>query len=330
MRKGEKLALSEFNIIKKYLAPLAGPGAPAFSLSNDAAQYSPPPDKDLVFTKDTLVADVHFFSNDNPSLIAQKALRVNLSDLASMAAEPVGYLLSLALPKQNFDREKWVEKFAKGLKKDQDQYGWKLWGGDTVSTAGPITISVTAVGLVKKGLTICRSTAKPGDAIYVSGTLGDAAAGLEIIKQNFDKFEYKDLINSYYLPQPRLKIASELAKLVTSMMDISDGLLGDLHHICKSSSVGAEVFAKNIPISTALNNFLKTKKKYINLTLSGGDDYELLFTLPYENEDKIANISNENGILLTKIGNITSGKKIKLLGADGNEINAEIKGYRHF
>ena len=250
--------------------------------------------------------------------------------MASKAAEPEGYLLSLALPKLNFNHEEWIKKFASGLKEDQDQYCWKLWGGDTVATTGPITISVTAVGLVKKGRLISRSTAKPGDSIYVSGTLGDAAAGLEVIKENFDRFKYKDLIKRYYLPQPRLKLAIELAELVTSMMDISDGLLGDLGHICKSSSVGAEIFANNIPISLALNNLFKTRSDYKKLKWIGGDDYELLFTLPYESEDKIDEISKRNGILLTKIGNITTSKKIKLLGADRKEIETEREGYRHF
>ena len=179
--KDQKLTAYEFELIKKYFAPLAGTGAPAYSLRNDAAQYTPPPGKDLVFTKDTLVADIHFFANDNPSLVAQKALGVNLSDLASMAAEPVGYLLSLALPKQNFEREKWGAGVADGLKNNQDKYRWQLWGGDTVSTTGPITISVTAIGLVNQGRIVSRSTANPGDDIYVNTLPENDLTGAECL-----------------------------------------------------------------------------------------------------------------------------------------------------
>lgn len=276
------------------------------------------------------MADIHFFANDNPSLVAQKALGVNLSDLASMAAEPVGYLLSLALPKQNFEREKWVASFADGLKNNQDKYRWQLWGGDTVSTTGPITISVTAIGLVNQGRIVSRSTANPGDDIYVSGSLGDAAAGLEVIKKNLDPHKYRYLIDRYHLPQPRLKLASKLAELATSMMDISDGLLGDLSHICENSVVGAEVFAKKIPISTPFGNLLETKNEYSHLAWNGGDDYELLFTASLENGDQISKLSKKLGIELTKIGEITDGQNIRLLGDDGAEIDTKSKGYRHF
>ena len=262
--------------------------------------------------------------------MAEKALRVNLSDLASMAAEPVGYLLSLALPKHDFDRENWVKEFSTGLQENQSRFNWRLWGGDTVSTTGPITISVTAIGLVEQGKVISRSTAKSGDSIYVSGTLGDAAGGLEVIRQDLNADKYQYLVDRYYVPQPRLELANALSELVTSMMDISDGLLGDLGHICENSSVGADVFSQKIPLSASFGNLLETKGQYSHLPWSGGDDYELLFTLSQEDDDQMLALSKKLNVKLTKIGKITDGQNIRLLDGDGAEIDSKSKGYSHF
>ncbi|MBL4603877.1 MAG: thiamine-phosphate kinase [Emcibacteraceae bacterium] len=309
---------------------MSGKGAPAFSLSNDAAIYSPEQNKELIFTKDTLVAGVHFFENDDPFLVAQKSLRVNLSDLASMGAQPLGYLLSLSLPKKNFDIEKWLAAFSAGLKQDQERYNWKLWGGDTVSTSGPVTISVTAIGQTDKGVNISRSGAKVGDDIYVSGTLGDAAGGLVVLQDDLDRTLYDELINRYYLPEPRLKLGRALTEIITSMMDVSDGLMGDISHICENSGVGAILNLEKIPSSQVFGNLLATNKAYSRLAWSGGDDYELLFTAPKNKNAVIKNLSDELGIKLTKIGEITKALQIKLLDDDGSEITQTKKGFRHF
>lgn len=309
---------------------MAGDGAPAYGLTNDAAVFSPDPKKDIVFTKDALVAGVHFFENDPPDLIAQKALRVNLSDLASMGADPVGYLLALALPKSMRDIDTWVSKFASGLMNDQVKYKCKLWGGDTVSTDGPITISITAIGQVNKGVNPSRSGAQIGDDVYVSGNLGDAAGGLAVLKDELDPEKHDDLIRSYYLPEPRLKLGRELASLVTSMMDISDGLIGDLSHICKNSAVGAEINLNKIPISSPLSNLLETKNVYDHVVWNGGDDYELLFTARENDDDTLRCLSDQFGIKLSKIGKITAGNRVTLLNDEGNELETELKGFRHF
>ncbi|MDG1438626.1 MAG: thiamine-phosphate kinase, partial [Emcibacteraceae bacterium] len=186
--------------MEKYFAPLTPSGAPAFSLKNDAAVLSCSPGKDLVFTKDALVAGVHFFQDDDPANIAERALRSNLSDLAAMGAEPLGYLLSIALPTNDFDIDKWLKAFTDGLAANQQLFRWSLWGGDTVSTPGPITISVTAIGETKTGKHLVRNGAKAGDGIYVSGTLGDAAIALEIINGRLvcDDAEY--FLNRFYKP----------------------------------------------------------------------------------------------------------------------------------
>ena len=309
---------------------MAGDGAPAYALSNDAAIFSPDPKKDLVFTKDALIAGVHFFENDPPDLIAQKALRVNLSDLASMGADPQGFLLALALPKNMQDKDAWVKDFAIGLRNDQTRYKCKLWGGDTVSTDGPIVISITAIGQVNKGVNPSRSGAKHGDDIYVSGTLGNAAAGLLVIKDELDQERYSDLVNSYHLPEPRLKLGQELVGFTTSLMDVSDGLIGDLSHICRNSKVGAEINLSKIPKSLALGNLLETKNVYGHVVWGGGDDYELLFTAHKNDADNIRNLSDRLGLKLTKIGKVTQGDRVILLDDEANEVETDLKGFRHF
>ena len=325
-----KLTTSEFDLIEKYFTPLTGEYAPAFSLNNDAAVFTPNSNMDMVITKDALVADVHFFSTDDPALIAERALRTNLSDLAAMGAEPKGYFLSLALPNQGLDIEKWLSAFCIGLVNNQKLFKWSLWGGDTVSTSGPITISVTAIGETEKGKHLTRSNANIGDGIYVSGTLGDAAAAVKVIKENL-QFEGRDFIlNRFYKPFPRLKLGKSLVNLASSALDISDGLLGDLSHICKNSVVGARIYQSKIPISSAFSNLLETKPEYNNLSLTGGDDYELLFTVPPENEKSLANLPKCQYHDITKIGEVIAEQKIVLLDERQTEITTYKKGYRHF
>ena len=276
------------------------------------------------------MAGIHFFESDDPKLVVQKALRVNLSDLAAMAAEPLGYLLGLSLPPAPFDCETWLDAFACGLKINQQEYNWMLWGGDTVSTSGPVTISITAIGETDKGKSLSRSGAKVGDDIYVSGTLGDGAGGLMVLRNNLDSEKYSHLVSRYHLPEPRLKLGKCLSGLATSAMDISDGLMGDISHICENSAVGAKLFIKKIPISSSLSNFLETKQAYSHLVWSGGDDYELLFTVAQKERKIIAGLSLELGIKLTNIGEITAGNEAVLLNDAGSKINTDKSGYCHF
>lgn len=277
-----------------------------------------------------MVGGIHFFENDDPYLIAKKALRVNLSDLASMGAEPLGYLLGIALPNKNFDPDKWLSPFVDGLKDDQERYQLKLWGGDTVSTTGPVTVSVTAIGQTENTVCLSRSGAKIGDNIYVSGTLGDAAAGLVVLREKMDQEKFEYLIKRYHLPEPRIKLGRALLEIATSMLDISDGLLGDISHICRHSNIGAEIESKKIPVSSALGNLLATKADYSSLTWSGGDDYELLFTTSPSNDHVIKKLSGQLGIKLTKIGKITEGHKVTILDGEGVEIKFNKRGFSHF
>ncbi|MDG1858338.1 MAG: thiamine-phosphate kinase, partial [Emcibacteraceae bacterium] len=248
--------------MEKYFAPLTTSGAPGFSLKNDAAVLPSSPGKDLVFTKDALVADVHFFSDDAPQDIAERALRLNLSDLAAMGAEPLGYLLSIALPKTGLNIDQWLKEFTEGLATNQKKFRWNLWGGDTVSTSGPITISITAIGETAVGKHLTRNGAQVGDGIYVSGTLGDAAVAVEILKNGLECNGKEHFLNRFYKPMPRLKLGKALCDIASAALDVSDGLIGDLSHICKHSCVGAHVYKENIPLSDTFSNLLETKDQY--------------------------------------------------------------------
>lgn len=322
----------EFDLISRYLAPLSGLGA--YGLTDDAAVLTPPEGKDLVFTKDALIAGVHFFADDPPDLIARKAMRVNLSDLAAMGAEPLGYLLALAFPKDMANIDGWMAKFSRGLKRDQEEFGWSLYGGDTVSTSGPLMISLTAIGIVGRGQALKRSGAKPGDHIYVSGTLGDAAFGLKCLKDEFAATKTsvtKPLIDRYHLPRPRLGLGQRLSAIATSTMDISDGLAGDLRHICALSGFGAEIEAELIPLSDEVGKLLESFPAYKNLIWNGGDDYELLFTAPKDMDDRIEKIARDLDLALTKIGHITIEKNVTIKGGDGiNLLQDDDQGFRHF
>lgn len=319
----------EFDLIARYFAPLASQGPPAFGLTDDAAVLTPPAGRDLVFTKDALVADIHFFADDPADSIARKALRVNLSDLAAMGAAPLGYLLALALPKNMENIEKWVGKFCGGLRRDQDGFGWSLFGGDTVSTNGPLMVSVTAIGTVEPGRALPRAGARVGDDIYVSGCLGDAALGLKCLKGDIparDKF----LEQRYYLPEPRLGLGQRLAGLATAVMDISDGLAGDIRHICDLSGLGAEISLDLIPLSEAAGKILESFPAYKDLIWAGGDDYELLFTAAGQAREDIKNLADQVDLPLTRIGYMTAEKAITLKDKNGKNLMEKNQGFRHF
>ncbi len=291
---------------------------------------TPKADHDLVLTKDALVANVHFRDRDPAQLIAQKAMRVNLSDLAAMGARPIGYLLALALPGDMENIDAWVEDFSNGLKKGQAAFDWSLLGGDTVSTGGPLSLSLTAIGEVKRGRALRRDGAKAGDGIYVSGTLGDAALGLKCLAGEITPGD-KTLIDRYHLPRPRLALGQMLHGVASAALDISDGLAGDIRHICAASGLGAEIEEKLIPLSAAAGKLLESNPGYKSLIWNGGDDYELLFTAPDHMAGKIRKISDALELRLTKIGRMTTDGTIAIQDDKGvNLLAGGHQGYRHF
>lgn len=328
MPKGK--ALGEFALIEQIFAPLAQTYPLAFGLTDDAAVLKPRPGRDLVVTKDVVVAGVHFLADDPADLVARKALRVNLSDLAAKGAKPIGYLLGAVLPRH--PDIKWLKRFAKGLAEDQKAYGISLIGGDTVSTPGPLTVSITAIGDIPKGSYLRRSAAKAGDDIYVTGTIGDAALGLGILKGEIDArgTVRAHLVDRYRLPQPRLTVGPGLLKIAHACLDVSDGLVADLGHICDTSRLGAEIEAEAVPLSSAARAILEQHPRLFNRLLTGGDDYELLFTAPRGRARAIAALHKRAELGITRIGRMIDGSGVQVLGANGRSVTIRRGGYAHF
>jgi thiamine-monophosphate kinase len=319
------MAEGEFAFIARRLRPLASaPGA--LQLVDDAALHDPRPGTQLVLTKDAMVAGVHFLDGDPPDQIAQKLLRVNLSDLAAMGADPIGYLLALVRPKQIEDA--WLGAFCDGLAADNATFAISVLGGDTVSTPGPMTLSLTAIGDVPEGQALLRSGAKAGDDIWVSGTLGDAALGLAVLQEKLEVAEPARayLIERYRLPRPRLALGQALRGLAHAAIDISDGLLADLGHVAETSELGAEVRADLMPLSEAARNLPGAQEA----ALGGGDDYELLFTAPTSRRAAIERLTAALDLPLTRIGCMQIGTGIRVIDADGAEVKAARTGWQHF
>jgi thiamine-monophosphate kinase len=320
------VALGEFAFIAQHLRPLAAGSPGALDLLDDAALLDPPQGAELVLTTDAMVASVHFLADDPPAQIAQKLLRVNLSDLAAMGAAPLGYLLALARAKDT--AEAWLAEFCRGLAADQAEFAIALLGGDTVSTPGPLTFSLTAIGQVPKGQALRRSTARPGDDIWVSGTLGDGALGLKLLRGELEASPEAraHLIGRYRLPCPRPALGQALRGIASAALDVSDGLLADLGHILETSHVGAEIRAEALPLSPAARALPGVRQA----ALAGGDDYELLFTAAPERRPRIEALSRELTLPLTRIGRIEAASGLRALDEDGREISTGQTGWQHF
>jgi thiamine-monophosphate kinase len=319
----------EFELIRRYFAPLAGPGS--LKLTDDTAVVDLQPGRSLVATTDTVIAGVHFLADDPPDLIARKALRVNLSDLASMGAEPLGYLLVTALP-AGID-ENWVAQFSRGLAQDQAEFSISLLGGDTAFTPGPLSLTITALGQVERGKALLRSGAKPGDRVYLSGTIGDSAFGLKLAKGEpltLSPSEKSSLLDRYRLPQPRLGLGRRLIGVASAAMDVSDGFAADLGHICQASRVGALVEAAKMPVSPALRSVLEVGEASLVEVATGGDDYELLFTAPAAVELLLGRIATELALPLTAVGEIRREPGVIVLDQNGRAVELGPGGYRHF
>ncbi len=268
---------AEFSLIARHFRPLAGPGA--LDLTDDAAVLTPPPGRQLVLTADAMVAGVHFLPDDPPDLVGRKLLRVNLSDLAAKGAEPLGYLMTVSTPRDT--PEAWFAGFAAGLAQDQAAYGVTLLGGDTTSTPGPISLSLTIIGHVAPDTAVHRFGAQAGDEIWVTGTIGDGALGLAVAQGRLvDPTGF--LLDRYRLPQPRVGFA--LAGIASAGMDVSDGLVQDLGHICRASGLSADVFAGKVPLSDAAR---AAGPDWLVTCLTGGDDYELLLAVPPARSDTL-------------------------------------------
>lgn len=321
----------EFALIARHFAPLSRGVPGAYDLTDDAAWIRAEPGLDWVVKTDAIVAGVHFLPDDPPDLVARKALRVNLSDLAAKGAVPRFYMLDAVLPKDI--EEAWIAGFASGLAADQAEYGVQLIGGDTTSTPGALTLAVMALGQVESGCMLRRGTARDGDDVYVSGTLGDASLGLLALRGGLTRLSPASrdfLAGRYRLPQPRVTLGPALLGLASAAMDVSDGLVADLGHICETSGLGAVIEEASVPLSPAVGEALREHPALMETVLTGGDDYEILFTVPQAAREKVAELASRLGLKLTRVGAMRSDGAVKVLREDGSERALDSAGWQHF
>jgi thiamine-monophosphate kinase len=327
MPSGEERIIDLFRPLARH------PGA--FGLIDDCAAITPLPGADLVLKADAIVGGVHFFPDDPAGDVARKALRVNLSDLAAKGAKPVGFLLSLALPTDT--AASWIANFAKGLGQDAEYYGCPLLGGDTVSTPGPVTVSIAAFGSVPTGTMVKRAGAKVGHRVLVSGSIGDAALGVRLCKDatlarrwGLDPTQVQFLIGRYRLPQPRNAVAESLRQFAHAGMDVSDGLAGDLEKMCKASGVSATIRAERVPLSEEARSALGADPSLIETILTGGDDYEVLAAVEDAKVVPLCRAAEAAGVTLSEIGRIAAGEGVRVLGVDGKVLAFRQASYSHF
>jgi thiamine-monophosphate kinase len=323
------MSSGEDDLIARFFMPLAtDPGA--LGLVDDAAVLKGSAD-DLVVTTDAIVEGVHFLPDDPPDTIARKALRVNLSDLAAKGASPAGFVLTLALREAN---ESWLTSFARALGEDATAFACPLLGGDTVSTPGPLTISITAFGRVPAGRMVRRSGAQAGDTVVVTGTIGDATLGLAVLKQGSSAANaaaQQALVQRYRVPQPRLAIAAAVRDHANAAMDVSDGLAGDLAKLCKASGVSAQIELEKIPVSPQARALLTAGAATIETLISGGDDYEVLCTVPEGRLAAFFAAAKAADVAAAAIGVIRGGAvPPRFVAADGHEVTLTRGSYSHF
>ena len=335
--------MDEFQLIARYLKPLAAAEPGALGLADDAAVLGLPPGSDLVVTTDMLVEGVHFRSDDPPDSVGVKALAVNLSDLAAMGAEPRAYVLALALPAAwpEIRRADWLAAFTTGLAQGQEAFAITLAGGDTVATPGPLSIAITAIGISPAAAgAMRRSAARCDDDVWVSGTIGDGALGLMLLDGNLQLGNAgleQELVDRYRRPRPRLALGRHLAERAHACADVSDGLVADLGHICEESSKAAIIERDCIPLSEAARAAVALRPELWATILTGGDDYELVFTAAAADSAWIREVAEGSATAVSRIGKITEATTsgvpepvVALRDGDGHPIALQASGWRYF
>ena len=333
--KTESRVTGEEAIIQGFLAPLARGFPGAFGLKDDCALLTPEPGTELVLKTDPVAEGVHFMSDDAPGDVAWKALAVNVSDLAAKGATPIGYLMALSF--RAAPATAWLAAFAAGLDHAQQQFGCHLMGGDTDRRPGPITVTITAVGSVPQGRMIRRDTARPGNALFVSGTLGDGALGL-LLRRNsrlaatwgLSAADGEHLRGRYVRPEPRLGLGSALREHASAAMDISDGLAKDLGRMCRACGCGAWVQLADLPLSAAAGRALAADPKLMLAIAAGGDDYEVLSAVAPEKASDFVAAAARAGVPVTRIGTLTDSNDVLLEGSDGLPVSFPSSGWDHF
>ncbi|MDB5414843.1 MAG: thiamine-phosphate kinase [Rubritepida sp.] len=324
MSEGAKLP-AEFSLIARHFRPLAGEGA--LGLSDDAALLDPPAGQQLVLAADAMVAGVHFLPDDPPETIGRKLMRVNLSDLAAMGAKPLAYLMTVALPPGTDTA--WLDAFTAGMAEDQARFGLSVLGGDTVSTPGPLTLSLTIIGTVPPGKALLRRGARVGDELWVSGSIGDGALGLRAARGALPDDGY--LAGRYRLPEPRVDLGIALRGVARAAMDVSDGLAQDCGHLCRLAGCSAEIAVQDVPLSPAARAALEADPALLPLILSGGDDYELLFAAAPGDAARVVEAGLAARTPVTRIGLFTEGPAdVTLRDAKGGVFSLPRGGWSHF
>ena len=321
--------MSEFDLINQFFKSTAVNRADVLlGIGDDCAILSPPDNKKLAVSTDTLICGVHFPESTSAENIGYKSLAVNLSDLAAMGADPAWVSLAISLPEAN---KIWLKSFMSGFNELAEKYNVALIGGDT--TQGPLSVTVNITGFIDADKTLKRSTARSGDLIFVTGYIGDAYIGLKTILNN----DFNNRLSSQQLaycenklnrPQPRIDVGNLLKGFSASAIDISDGLLADLNHICKASNVGADININNIPVSNALLNYYQDQPDWSSI-LTAGDDYELCFTCSESQAIDMQNVMKENNITVSCIGKITDACEI-ICKLNNQILSFEQTGYNHF
>ncbi len=324
----------EDRLIARYFKPLATHPA-AFGLVDDAAALTPPPGYDLVLKTDAIIGGIHFFPDDPPGAVARKALRVNLSDIAAKGAGPLGFLLSIGLPKAV--DEAWLAAFAAGLGDDVTRFACPLLGGDTVRSPDAVMVSVAVIGTLPHGTMVKRSTAQVGDRVVVTGTIGDAALGLHLRKDaeaatrwRLSAEERAHLAQRYLVPEPRNALAEAVRAHASAAMDVSDGLVGDLSKLCRASRVSAEIDAARVPLSPAARTALSVERGLMAPILTGGDDYEIIATIPPAKLDAMRSAASRAGVALAEIGSIVAGEGAPQFLLHNEPLKFTQRSFSHF
>jgi thiamine-monophosphate kinase len=319
----------ELAIIERFFRPLAGEGA--FRLLDDAGLLTAPPDSDIVVTNDMLSANVHFLPGDPPDTIARKAIRVNISDLTAKGARPLGYLLGLGVAPDT--SEAWLTAFAEGLRDDQARYRITLLGGDTISVSAGPTISISAFGAVPKGRMVHRFGGSSGDALYVSGTIGESAVGLALLKKRPGPWDElpparrDQFVQRFRVPEPRVALAPVLADYAAATIDISDGLVGDCDKVAGYSRCSAVIEAESVPLPAGIAGLQDAQM--LEWLLTSGDDYEILAAIPRENEAGFRRAAQGAGVAIARIGQLTPGSALTEVRLGGKPLAISKRAYVH-
>nr|WP_246514387.1 thiamine-phosphate kinase [Neoroseomonas soli] len=314
-------------MIARHFLPLAGEGA--LDLADDAAVLDIPAGRRLVIAADAMVEGVHYLPEDPPETVGRKLLRVNLSDLAAMGAAPLGYLMTTSFARGIADH--WIAGFVRGLAEDQRTFGLSVLGGDTTSTPGPTCLSLTILGTVAPGAELKRAGARPGDDVWVSGTIGDGLLGLRVLRGEVPADAEGHLARRYRLPEPRLALGQAIAPVARAGLDVSDGLVQDLGHLCRAAGCRAEVSAAEVPLSAPARALLGRDPALLPALLTGGDDYELLFAAAPEAAGAVRAAASRAGVPVTRIGQMVPGApEVVARDAAGTPLDVSRGGWSHF